>query len=139
MTGIRYITKEDKEYWYSLDKHLPQDEYDKKVRDGQGYIISADEKSVGILRYNMFWDNTPFCTMIYIGEAFRNKGYGKALMQYWHDDMKKKGYGIVLTSTQVNEDAQHFYRALGYKDCGSLIMDIEGYEQPMEMFMIKKI
>lgn len=46
-------------------------------------------------------------------------------------------YGMIMTSTQVDEDAQHFYRKLGYKDCGGLTIDIPGYEQPMEMFMNK--
>ena len=35
-------------------------------------------------------------------------------------DQIAHGYGMVLTSTQVDEDAQHFYRKLGYKDCGGL-------------------
>ena len=42
------------------------------------------------------------------------------LMEYWEKDMKSQGYGMLLTSTQVDEDAQHFYRKLGYKsskDC----------------------
>lgn len=137
MVEIRYITKEDKEYWYRLDKHLSNDEYDKKVRDNRGYLILVDNKPVGILRYNMFWDNTPFCTMLYIDDAHQKKGYGKMLMEHWEKDMKSKGYGMLMTSTQVDEDAQHFYRKLGYKDCGGFVIDIPGYEQPMEMIMIK--
>ncbi len=31
------------------------------------------------------------------------------------------------------------YRKIGYKDCGSLVMDIPGYAQPVEMFMVKAI
>ena len=46
---------------------------------------------------------------------------------------------MVLTSTQVDEDAQHFYRKLGYKDCGGFVIDVTGFQQPMEMFMIKAI
>ena len=84
MIEIRYVEKEDKDFWYSLDKHLPESEFEKKVRD-------------------------------------------------------KQGYGMVMTSTQVDEDAQHFYRKLGYKDCGGFTVDIHGYEQPMEMFMSKGI
>ena len=53
--------------------------------------------------------------------------------------MKSKGYGMVMISTQEDENAQHFYRKLGYKDCGGFILDIPGYEQPMELFMSKKI
>jgi ribosomal protein S18 acetylase RimI-like enzyme len=61
------------------------------------------------------------------------------LMEYWEKDMKAQGYGMLLTSTQVDEEAQHFYRKLGYKDCGGFVIDVPGYEQPMEMFMIKVI
>ncbi len=60
-------------------------------------------------------------------------------MEYWETDMKEHGYGIVLISTQVDEGAQHFYRKLGYKDCGGFTVDIPGYEQPMEMFMVKSL
>ena len=79
---IRQVEKQDKEAWYALDKHLPESEFDEKVRCGQGY-------------------------------------------------------GMLMTSTQVDEDAQHFYRKLGYKDCGGFVVDVPGYEQPMEMIMIK--
>ena len=46
---------------------------------------------------------------------------------------------MLLTSTQVDEEEQHFYRKLGYKDCGGFVIDIPGYEQPMDMFLIKEI
>lgn len=45
---------------------------------------------------------------------------------------------MVLTSTQVDEDARQFYRKLGYKDCGGFTIDVPGYEQPMELFMVKQ-
>lgn len=54
------------------------------------------------------------------------------LMERWEQDMRMQGYGMVLTSTQVDEDARHFYRKFGYKDCGGLTVDVPGYEQPME-------
>jgi len=51
----------------------------------------------------------------------------------------KMGYGMLMTSTQVDEDAQHFYKKMGYKGSGGLIINIPGYEQPMEMFFVKEI
>ena len=92
-----------------------------------------------MLRYNLFWDNTPFCTMLFVDENYRGKGYGRKLVEFWEADMKKQGFGMQLTSTQVDENAQHFYRKLGYKDCGGLVIDIPRYAQPMELFMIKAI
>lgn len=50
--------------------------------------------------------------MIYIDVNYQNLGYGRKL---------------------------NFYRKIGYKDCSGFIIDIKGYEQPMEMFMVKAI
>lgn len=136
---IRLMSETDREFWFSLDRHLPEEEFMNKVERGQGYVCLADGIPVGLLRYNLFWDNTPFCTMLYIDERCQGQGFGRLLMTRWERDMKARGYGIALTSTQVNEAAQHFYRKLGYRDCGCLVIDVKGYEQPMEMFMIKEL
>ena len=47
--------------------------------------------------------------MLMVDEYYRGKGYGKKLMEYWENDMKSKGYGMLLTSTQVDEKAQHYF------------------------------
>lgn len=136
---IRYVELDDKKRWYELDQHLPEEVFAEKVRTNQGYVLVEDGLVIGILRYNLFWDNTPFCTMLFIDDDYRGKGYGKQMMEYWEQDMKTKGYGMLMTSTQVDEDAQHFYRKLGYKDAGGFIVDIPGFEQPMEMIMLKTV
>ena len=136
---IRPVEQWDKEEWYALDQHLPESLFDEKVRCGQGYVCVEGEKIIGVLRYNLFWDNTPFCTMLFIDSDHRNRSYGRQLMERWERDMKAQGYGMLMTSTQVDEDAQHFYRKLGYKDCGGFVVDAPGYEQPMEMIMIKAV
>ena len=76
MLTIRHVREEDKAFWYSLDRHLPEEEFVKKVRDAQGYILLDEGEPVGILRYNLFWDNTPFCTLLYVRDDMQNKGYG---------------------------------------------------------------
>jgi ribosomal protein S18 acetylase RimI-like enzyme len=136
---IRYATVFDKETWFMLDRHLPKEEFEDKTRKKQCYVLQDGEKTVGILRYNLFWDNTPFCTMLYVEKDHRGRGFGKELMDFWENDMKSKGYGMVMTSTQENESAQHFYRKLGYRDCGSFDVNVPGYEQPTELIMIKVI
>ncbi len=139
MIEIKYVSEKEKPFWYSLDKHLPESQFEIKVRDKMGYVLFEDGKPVGILRYNLFWDNTPFCNMLFVDWNWQKKGYGRKLMEHWEADMKSKGYGMLMVSTQVDENAQHFYRKLGYKDSGGLTIDVPGYEQPMELFMIKGI
>ena len=134
MIDIRYVEMKDKEFWFSLDRHLSDEEFEKKARDKQGYVMTKNDKPIGILRYHLFWDNTPFCTLLYISSDFQRNGYGSMLMRHWEDQMKAKGYSFVLTSTQVDENAQYFYRKLGYQDCGGLLLK----SQPMELFMLKE-
>jgi len=139
MENIRYVKEEDKSFWFKLDKHLSEAEFQKKIRDKRGYVMLDNRTPIGLLRYNLFWDSIPFCTMLFIDWDFQHKGYGKKLMEFWEKDMKSSGYGMVMTSTQVDETAQHFYRKLGYQDSGGLIVSVPKYKQPMEMFFIKEI
>ncbi len=139
MAEVKYVQPGDRDFWFLLDRHLPQTEFEEKVRRKRGYVLWENGRAVGLLRYNLFWDNTPFCTMLYIAPEFQGRGYGRILMEHWEAEMKKKGYGMLLTSTQVDEKAQHFYRKLGYKDCGGLVIDLPGEKQPMELFLIKEI
>ena len=134
---IRKVDQKDKEYWFSLDIHISDEEFNFKVSTKTGYIIWKDNVPIGVLRYNMFWDSVPFITLIYIKEEQR--GVGKNVILLWESEMKAKGYNVVMTSTQVDENAQHFYRKIGYKDCGCLVLNIPKLEQPMEMFFIKQI
>ncbi len=135
MIEIRYVKITDGEFWFSLDRHMSREEFQSKVRDKRGYVLSVCGEPAGILRYNLFWDNTPFCNLIYIADEFQRRGFGKKLMEHWERDMKSKGFDTLMTSTQSDEEAQHFYRKLGYKDCGGLILD----SQPTEIFFIKSI
>ena len=104
-----------------------------------GYVLLENNEPVALLRYNLFWDSTPFMTMLYVQQEYRHKGYGKKLIEFWEDSMSTAGYGMVMTSTQVDEDAQHFYRKLGYQDAGGLVLNIPKFEQPMELFFTKEL
>lgn len=135
MTEIRYVERNDREFWFRLDRHLPAAEFDRKVRDRQGYVQLENARPVGLLRYNLFWDNTPFCTMLYVEQECRGRGYGSQLMRHWEMDMQSRGYDLLLVSTQADEDAQHVYRKLGYRDCGGFVLE----HQPMELLLMKRI
>ena len=66
--------------------------------------------------------------MVYLLLEFRKIGLGAKLVKYWEVEMKQKGYKNVLTSTQSNEDAQHFYRKIGYKEIGGFKYFDDPYE-----------
>ena len=139
MITIQHVQQENKDFWFRLDKHLPEVEFEKKVRDKQGYVLFDGQTPVGILRYNLFWDTVPFCNLIFIDWEHQRKGYGRKLMEFWENEMKALGHDMVLVSTQADETAQHFYRKLGYRDAGGLLLNVPVHEQPMELFFVKGI
>lgn len=89
---IEYVTAEDQEFWFQIDAHISKEELLDKISRKMGYVIFDEGKRVGLLRYNLFWDNSPFCTMLFIDWDAQRKGYGKMLVEYWETDMKSKGY-----------------------------------------------
>ena len=137
--NIRFVDSRDRDFWLSLDKHLSEEEFDRKVRDRMGYVLTVQNEPAGLLRYSLFWDHTPFCNLLYVAHDHQRKGYGRMLMAHWEREMRTRGYDLVMTSTQADENAQHFYRALGYRDCGGFILPFPGHEQPMEIILAKAI
>ena len=63
---IRYAKSQDWMEWHKLDSHLSEAVFEEKVRNKQGYVMQEDGKIIGVLRYNLFWDNTPFCTLLFM-------------------------------------------------------------------------
>ena len=137
MIEIRHGGPSDRAFWKSLDGHLSDAEFARKIRDGQAVVALEDGDPAGLMRFGLFWDSVPFCNLLYIREDRRGRGIGRAIMGFWEDEMRGQGYDFVLVSTQSDEEAQHFYRKLGYKDAGGFVVDVPGCEQPMELIMIK--
>jgi len=133
MFKIRHAIELDKTFWFSLDEHISKDEFMLKIRDKRGYIICDDDKPIGIMRYNLFWDNTPFLNSIGIVESHQGQGFGTQAMKHWESEMQSMGHSLVMTSTQADEQAQHFYRKLGYRDSGCLLLR----DDPAEIFFVK--
>ena len=135
---IRYAQKGDRAFWQSLDSRLTEEEFTRKTEARQAYVLEEAGEGLAVLRYGLFWDSIPFCSLLFIREDRQRKGYGRVLTAHWEKAMKDLGFGLVMTSTQSDENAQHFYRSLGYRDCGALALPFPGYEQPLEIIMAKQ-
>jgi len=71
--------------------------------------------------------------MLWVEPNQRGTGIGRQLVEFWEEKMRTRGFSQVLTSTLADEQAQHFYRKLGYADTGALILPGE----PLEIFFRK--
>ena len=139
MFKIRYATEADKAFWFTLDEHFSESEFELKIRDKRAYIIYDNGKPIGIMRYNLFWDNTPFLTLIHLSEPNCRKGFGEQAMLFWENEMRELEFKMTITSTRADEEAQHFYRKLGYKDIGCLVLSGTSHKQPLEIFLGKNL
>ncbi|MFB9327911.1 GNAT family N-acetyltransferase [Paenibacillus aurantiacus] len=132
---IVFATDSDYEYIRERDRHIVERLIGSKIMGKEIYMLrDEDESTIGWMRYGYFWDNTPFMNLIWIDEPYRGKGAGMQAVLFWEEQMRLSGFNMMMTSTQADEGAQHFYRKLGYRDAGCLLLD----SQPMEILLTKK-
>lgn len=136
MMEIRLADTKDLDRLDKLDWHIDREVMKKKIQDFMVYVVTDEDNIVGWLRYGLIFDTIPYMNMLYFIEAYRRKGLGSKLVGYWEDEMKKKGYDMVFTSTQSDEDSQHFYRKMDYIDMGGILIPDQ---IPLELMLYKKI
>ena len=132
---IRYADIQDLTVLGEHDKHISESELSNIVPAKRVLVMYQGDNFIGWLRFGLFWDNIPFMNMLYILDDHRGKGNGTKLVSFWEKEMAKEGYRQVLTSTQSDEQAQFFYRKIGYTECGALLLP----KEPLEMLFIKDL
>ena len=133
---VRLAKLEDLGFLDQNDPLLKRDVIADKVERGEVYVAEDGDELVGLARYDFLCDLDPFLTLIYVLEAHRRKGFGTRLMEYWEQQMAEKGHRFLLTSTEAAEDAQFFYRKLGFEDTGSIIFPGQA---AIELVLIKQL
>ena len=118
---IRIAEGHDYAYLAPRDEHLRPEKLKEKIDRGEVMVVVVDGQPQGWLRYGYLWDVVPFMNLLFVEEDHRRRGCGTALIQFWDGEMRARGHDLVMTSSQADEQAQHLYRRLGYRDCGSML------------------
>lgn len=75
---IRKAIRQDLPFLLSHDRHIAADEIRSVVSLGRMLVLEEKEHIIGWLRWNLFWDNTPFMNMLFklksIGANRKNYG-----------------------------------------------------------------
>jgi GNAT superfamily N-acetyltransferase len=130
MPEVRVADRMDVDLLSTRDPHVSADELVAVVDRGR-VLLLVDEMApepLGWLRWGLFWDQVPFMNLLHVLESHRGLGLGRLLVEEWESRCRDAGYGLVLTSTMSDEQAQHFYRHLGYRDSGALELPGEAPE-----------
>lgn len=126
--NIRLAENRDINLLISYDKHVSKEELVNVIQQNHTYIAEDNGHFAGWLRYGLFWDSIPFMNLLYVLEEYRGRGFGRQMVMYWENEMKQQGYKTLMTSTQADEYAQHFYFKLGYEAIGGFRLNDDPYE-----------
>ena len=119
---IRLAEVSDIRHLRELDSHIPPARLEDCVRNRFVYVLCGEDAApVGVLRYSLFWQTIPFLDLLYLRAEHRNHGFGTAMMNRWEQDMARRGYQYVMTSTQADETAKYFYEKRGYRHLGAFL------------------
>jgi len=132
---ITFAGSEDVDYLAEMDVHVRADVLKRKIDRQEVIVLWRDDQRAGWLRYGYFWDALPFMNMLYVRDELRGQELGTRLVMFWETEMRESGYDRVMTSTLSDENAQHFYRKLGYEDRGCLLLPGE----PLEILFVKPL
>lgn len=131
--NIRCAELEDLPQLFSLDWLSDSEKIERKIASREIFVGTDGGRITGILRYSWFWDQLPFINLLWIEEDSRREGRGLALVEFLIEETEGRNSGKVLTSTQSNEEAQNFWRRIGFEDAGGFVLK----GQPFELLMIK--
>jgi len=135
--SIAYATLADIEFLKKNDSHINKQQLKKKIQEKEVIIAQVSGVSVGWLRFGFLWDIIPFMNMLRILKKYQRKGIGSKIVEFWEQEMRKKKYREIMTSSQEDEEGQFFYKELGYHESGKLYeVNKNGVA---EIFFIKKL
>ena len=135
MISLRAAESKDVEYLQTFGLAPSRGMLEAGIRSGTCQIILVQEKPIGFLAFSVLWGTLPFLEFIEISEAERGQDYGTMAVRKWEGDMAGLGFDLVLTSTGADADAQHFWRNIGYVDCGALTVR----NKAAEVFFQRKV
>src|SRR5687768_13674942 len=130
MSLLRMAVPEDLNFLRAFAEPPSIDILEAQIRDGRLRIVEWEGKPIGFIKFYALWETLPFIEVIALLKSERRRGHGTRAVRAWENEMASRGFDLALTSTQSDESAQHFWRKVGYRDCGALTVR----NKPAELF-----
>lgn len=126
---IQVVTPLYMEYWNSTgDKWTPELVYKRIWQvigspDSYAMIVQNENSIIGFVmgRFETFYDITAYNLVeIIVASEYQNSGIGTNLMAELEHRVKNMGAAIIQLYSVNDEQHEHFYGKLGYKDASSI-------------------
>ncbi len=141
MLSVSHAAPADFDAIAAIDRYIPREELKRKLaaRPEQVLVLRVGETVVGVLRWGLFWDYIPYVCFLSVSDACRGRGYAREALQVWEEERAAEGWPTVMASIPSDDAAQHFYRRMGYRDAGSLLISEGPLRQAPELFFLKEL
>jgi len=119
--SVRYATLDDWTFIAQMERNrrVTEEVLRAKIDLHDLVIAESDAGYVGYLRLDPLWSCEPFIGLIWVVEAQRRRGVGKALLRFIEDDARDAGWHAVYSSTNADEPPpQAWHRHVGFEECG---------------------
>lgn len=125
---------------YMVDKFQSTKAINQQIEEGYRYhLINYKDESVGYLSIKKNNDDL-FLSKIYILKELRGKGIGKAAFSYIENQAKEQNCkSISLTVNKNNIGTVKAYEKIGFKNIGSIVIDIDNGFVMDDYKMIKNL
>jgi GNAT superfamily N-acetyltransferase len=106
-----------------------------KIAAREVVVARHQGQIVGWMTTTLLWDLFPFINLLVVAEGHRRQGIGRQMVQFVESRARAAGASHLLTSSQADEEGQHFWRRMGFHDVGGLRLG----DVPLEIFFAKAL
>ena len=109
---------------FRKEQNVPyhEDEIYEEQLQSKTYLIYLKDKVIGTIRYREIEERTFKIERFAILKDFRNKGYGKQIIEYF-SNMIAYSYNPCLVTLNAQEQTIHFYEKCGFIGEGELFLE----------------
>jgi N-acetylglutamate synthase-like GNAT family acetyltransferase len=136
--GIRFARRADWPYLEREHSGLRRDRLARKVEAKEILVAERDDALVGFLDLDFLGAEAPYMSLIRVDGSMRRQGIGRALLKFAEEDLRRKGFHVLYSSSQGDEpEPQEWHRTVGFEPCGAL----EGFNENgvSEVFFRKRL
>ena len=132
---IEYAVDADLPFLVERSSEKSPDVLRRKIQAKEVIVARLRGEVVAWMTYTLLYDVVPFINILYVVQERRREGLGTRLVQFLESEVRKAGFRRVMTSSLSNEQGQHFWRKMGYKDVGGVLLT----DEPLEVFFRKDL
>jgi GNAT superfamily N-acetyltransferase len=93
-----------------------------KIGAREVVLARLGTETVGWMTHTLLYDTVPFINLLVVAEGHRRQGIGRQMVEFLEGQVKATGADTMMTSSTANEEGQFFWREMGFRDIGGVLL-----------------